>query len=117
MPRKPAISRPAIAERGAVDTAEAVPAQSQEAGKKSARKGSGSLDDLARTALKAFLIARDAAFNVRDIDAALALPSACDVHVDRKTHRTGRSVGSKSGAERGAVRLILRCGVLSRRGT
>ncbi len=30
-------------------------------------KGSGSLDDLSRTALKAFLIARDAAFNVRDL--------------------------------------------------
>jgi phosphate transport system protein len=41
--------------------------QSAERGKKSERKKSGSLDDLARTALKAFLIARDAAFNVRDL--------------------------------------------------
>ena len=31
------------------------------------KKATGSLDDLARTGLKAFLIARDAAFNVRDL--------------------------------------------------
>ena len=43
-----------------------MPAQNPE-GKRPARKGSGSLDDLARTALKAFLIARDAAFNMRDL--------------------------------------------------
>jgi phosphate transport system protein len=67
MPRKAATSRAAIAETGAIDTAEAMPARNQEVGKKSARKGSGSLDDLTRTALKAFLIARDAAFNVRDL--------------------------------------------------
>ena len=67
MPRKAAISRSAIAEPGAIDTAEAATAQNKEVGKKSDRKGSGSLDDLARTALKAFLIARDAAFNVRDL--------------------------------------------------
>jgi phosphate transport system protein len=66
MPRKAATSRAGIAEP-AIDTAEAVPAQNQEAGKKAARKGSGSLDDLSRTALKALLIARDAAFNVRDL--------------------------------------------------
>lgn len=35
--------------------------------KKAAVKGPGSLDDLTRLALKAFLIARDAAFNVRDL--------------------------------------------------
>jgi len=67
MPRKASPSRTAIVEPGAIDTAEAMPAQNQEVGKKSARKGSESLDDLTRTALKAFLIARDAAFNVGDL--------------------------------------------------
>ncbi len=67
MPRKASSPRTAIAEPDAIDTAEAMPAQNQEGGKKAARKGSGSLDDLTRTALKAFLIARDAAFNVRDL--------------------------------------------------
>jgi len=38
-----------------------------EAGKKAAKKGRTSLDDLSRTALKAFLIARDAASNVPDL--------------------------------------------------
>jgi phosphate transport system protein len=65
MPRKAAPPR-AEPEEPAVDTAEMMPAQNQE-GKRSAKKGSGSLDDLTRTALKAFLIARDAAFNVRDL--------------------------------------------------
>jgi phosphate transport system protein len=63
MPRKAATSRP-FAEPGA---AAAVPDKSEEAGRKSAKKGRGSLDDLTRTALRAFLIARDAAFNVRDL--------------------------------------------------
>src|ERR1022692_4030338 len=67
MPRKAFISRTAIEEPGAADSAEAMPSPSQEAGKKSARKGAGSLDDLARTALRAFLIARDAAANVPDL--------------------------------------------------
>jgi len=67
MPRKAATSRTAIEEPASPDLTEAMQAQSQEAGKKAASKGSGSLDDLARTALKAFLIARDAAFNVRDL--------------------------------------------------
>jgi phosphate transport system protein len=67
MQRKAATSRPAIEEPGALDPAEAMPAQNQEGGKKAVKKGAGSLDDLARTALKAFLIARDAAFNVRDL--------------------------------------------------
>jgi phosphate transport system protein len=67
MPRKASIPRAAIAETDVIDTIEAMPAQNQEGGKKAARKGSGSLDDLSRTALKAFLIARDAAFNVRDL--------------------------------------------------
>jgi phosphate transport system protein len=66
MRRKTATSRTAIEEPGAIDTPEAMPAQNQE-GKKSVKKGSGSLDDLARTALKACLIARDAAFNMRDL--------------------------------------------------
>jgi phosphate transport system protein len=67
MPRKTIPSRSEIAEPVAIDNVEAMPAQNQEAGRKSAKKGSGSLDDLARTALKAFLIARDAAFNLRDL--------------------------------------------------
>src|SRR5579863_8399060 len=66
MPRKAATSRTMIEEPGAPNTTEVTHAQHSEAGKKVA-KGSGSLDDLARTALKAFLIARDAAFNVRDL--------------------------------------------------
>jgi phosphate transport system protein len=41
--------------------------QKSEVGKKSAKKGAASLDDLAQTALKAFLIARDAASNVNDL--------------------------------------------------
>jgi phosphate transport system protein len=53
---------PAVLEKVAAE-----PAQSQEAGKKLAGKGAASLDDLTRTALRAFLIARDAAFNVRDL--------------------------------------------------
>ena len=67
MPRKVATSRTAIEETGASDTAEAKPGQNQEAGKKAPKKGGGSLDDLARTALRAFLIARDAASNVPDL--------------------------------------------------
>jgi phosphate transport system protein len=66
MPRKAATSRQ-IEEPGVTDAVDAVPDQNQEAGKKSAKKGPGSLDDLTRTALRAFLIARDAAFNVRDL--------------------------------------------------
>jgi phosphate transport system protein len=66
MPRKTATSRQ-IEEPGATDAAGAVPDQSQEAGKKPAKKRRESLDDLTRTAFRAFLIARDAAFNVRDL--------------------------------------------------
>ena len=54
-------------ESGAADDRRDHRVKNREAGKKSARKGTGSLDDLARTALKACLIARDAAFNVRDL--------------------------------------------------
>jgi len=67
MPPKAATSRIAIEEPAALDDAEAKPAQIQEASKKAVKKGTGSLDDLSRTGLKAFLIARDAAFNVRDL--------------------------------------------------
>jgi phosphate transport system protein len=66
MPRRAATSRTTIEEPSAVDTTEVTLASNQE-GRKSAKKGSGSLDDLARTALKACLIARDAAFNMRDL--------------------------------------------------
>src|SRR5438132_396077 len=58
MPRKTATLRTAIVEPVAIDTAEAMPAQNPEV-KRAAKKGSGSLDDLSRTALKAFLIALD----------------------------------------------------------
>jgi phosphate transport system protein len=55
-------------EADGVDSAEAVAAETAETtAKRPAKKGSGSLDDLARTALKAFLIARDAASNMRDL--------------------------------------------------
>ncbi len=67
MPRKATTSRTVEEEPAANDTFEAMPGQKEEAGKKPARKGTGSLDDLARTALRAFLIAGDAAFNVRDL--------------------------------------------------
>jgi phosphate transport system protein len=67
MARKAAASRAAMEEPGAPDIAEAMSGQNQEADKKAVKRGAGSLDDLARTALKAFLIARDAAFNVRDL--------------------------------------------------
>ncbi len=66
MPRKTTAARAALQEADVADTGK-VPGAKDEDGKKSARKGGGSLDELARTALKAFLIARDAAFNVRDL--------------------------------------------------
>jgi phosphate transport system protein len=44
-----------------------MPDQNHSAAKKALRKGTESPDDLTRTALRAFLIARDAAFNVRDL--------------------------------------------------
>jgi phosphate transport system protein len=67
MRRKTATSRIEIEDPVLADAAEAIPVPNQEASKKSVARGSGSLDDLARTALRAFLIARDAAFNVRDL--------------------------------------------------
>lgn len=66
MPRKTA-SRVATEDSDAIDGAVAARPQNPEAGKRAAGKGAASLDDLTRTALKAFLIARDAAFNVRDL--------------------------------------------------
>jgi phosphate transport system protein len=63
MPRKVALSRTIPEETDTPDSLR----QNPEAGKKAAKKGTGSLDDLARTALKAFLIARDAASNVPDL--------------------------------------------------
>src|ERR1700678_4254542 len=63
MPRKVVSSR--TTQEG-THAADASP-QNPEAPKKTAKKGSASLDDLARTALKAFLIARDAASNVPDL--------------------------------------------------
>jgi phosphate transport system protein len=68
MPRKTPIPRVAIEEEStAPDTAEGTPGQNPTASKKAVMKNTASLDDLARTALKACLIARDAAFNVRDL--------------------------------------------------
>jgi phosphate transport system protein len=67
MPRKATPPQSEMEEPGVNHAAEAIPAQGPEAGKKSARRGSASLDDLTRTGLKAFLIARDAAFNMRDL--------------------------------------------------
>ena len=67
MPRKATTSRVKSEAPGRSEFADALHAQNQDGAKKSGGKGSGSLDDLARTALKAFLIARDAAFNVRDL--------------------------------------------------
>src|SRR5579863_1939500 len=66
MPRKAPTSRAAIEEPAASDPEETY-SKNPEPGKKYDRKKAGSLDDLARTALKAFLIARDAAFNMRDL--------------------------------------------------
>jgi phosphate transport system protein len=67
MARKSASTRMVAEEPAVLEKVAAEPAQSQEAGKKLAGKGAASLDDLTRTALRAFLIARDAAFNVRDL--------------------------------------------------
>jgi len=66
MPRKAPTSRAAIEEPATSDPEETY-GKNPEPGKKYDRKKAGSLDDLARTALKAFLIARDAAFNMRDL--------------------------------------------------
>jgi phosphate transport system protein len=67
MPRKAATSRTESEGPAVIDTAAAMAAEPQDTSKKSAKRGAASLDDLAQTGLKAFLIARDAAFNVRDL--------------------------------------------------
>src|SRR5580698_7921691 len=67
MPRKATTSRIASEDPSPLGSSDPVRAQNQEGSKKPSGKGAGSLDDLSRTALKAFLIARDAAFNVRDL--------------------------------------------------
>jgi phosphate transport system protein len=63
------MSRKAVSSRTTDQETEVAdgPRQSSGTGKKAAKKGGGSLDDLTQTALKAFLIARDAASNVPDL--------------------------------------------------
>jgi phosphate transport system protein len=67
MSRKSAIKRNSGEDPVLAGQSEIVPIVSPPAGKKSSAKPSGSLDDLSRTAMKAFLIARDAVFNMRDL--------------------------------------------------
>jgi phosphate transport system protein len=66
MPRR-ATSPDAAEDHEAAGSVEVVPKANAEVAKKSARKPTASLDDLSQTAMRAFLIARDAAFNVRDL--------------------------------------------------
>ena len=66
MARKATTSRTEVDEPGALESVDAVPGQGP-AARKTLRRGTGSLDDLARTSLRAFLIARDAASNVPDL--------------------------------------------------
>lgn len=61
MPRKASSARTFQEETENADSSPKTP------GTKAVARKPSSLDDLARTALKAFLIARDAAFNVRDL--------------------------------------------------
>jgi phosphate transport system protein len=63
MPRRTSSSRTVPEQTGSPGSSGHDP----EAEKKAAKKSAGSLDDLAQTALKAFLIARDAAANVPDL--------------------------------------------------
>ncbi|MFY9740463.1 MAG: PhoU domain-containing protein [Candidatus Sulfotelmatobacter sp.] len=67
MPRKSSSRRAPAEEPVTSDTSHIVPVSGEATGKKSGHKPTGSLDDLSRTALKAFLIARDAVFNMRDL--------------------------------------------------
>jgi phosphate transport system protein len=67
MPRKAPKSRSTIEPPDINDTELATSEPTTETAKKSTKKGTVALDDLAPTALKAFLIARDAVFNVRDL--------------------------------------------------
>lgn len=67
MPRKTAPSRTTTEDSSEPDNIETMPVGSGEISVKAARKSAGPLDQLSRTALKAFLIARDAAFNLPDL--------------------------------------------------
>jgi phosphate transport system protein len=67
MPRKTTPSRTATENSGDPGNIETMPVRTAEASVKPPRKSVGALDQLSRTALKAFLIARDAAFNVPDL--------------------------------------------------
>lgn len=67
MPRKVKTTPTELEGPTVFGTATPASAPKEVAPRKSGRKRAGSLDDLARTALRAFLIARDAAFNVRDL--------------------------------------------------
>ena len=67
MPRKTTTSAAKTDDLEVSRTAVAFPMQTSEAGNKPVKKGAASLDELSRTALRAFLIARDAAFNLRDL--------------------------------------------------
>ena len=66
MPRKVPASTTKNGEAIAVDTPAVMSASMGEA-RAPVKKGSESLDDLTSTGLRAFLIARDAAFNMRDL--------------------------------------------------
>lgn len=67
MARKSTKTRPVLQEPVIPDTASIVPEQSPLVAQKNPKRAPGSLDDLARTALKAFLIARDAVSNMPDL--------------------------------------------------
>ena len=67
MPRKTTTSAAKAGDLEMSRDAVAFRMQSTEAGNNPAKKGAASLDELSRTALRAFLIARDAAFNMRDL--------------------------------------------------
>jgi phosphate transport system protein len=67
MARKTVISRIATAQTTTINATEIIPRDELKAGKNSAGKPTGSLDELTQTALRAFLIARDAVFNMRDL--------------------------------------------------
>jgi len=67
MPRKSSSRRTPAEEPVTADTSDIVPVSGEISAKKSKHKPTESLDDLSRTALKAFLIARDAVFNMRDL--------------------------------------------------
>ncbi len=67
MPRKPPSSRNATEDSAVPANLETMPVRAAEISTKPPKKSGGGLDQLSRTALKAFLIARDAAFNLPDL--------------------------------------------------